>query len=238
MIQGVICFLTGLKSLLLEQQLRAVLWRMVGLLMLLLIIWCGGVFWLMLTLSNLYIPTGDAWYIESLQVLAWSLSILLALLIGIVSYAAFAAIAASPWLDELAARAEAPSTENNQNISWWKAIAQSLKHMLMPLLYLLPFAVVALLCLAIPVIGTIAATMIWGYGGLRFLAFEFMDTPASRRNWGWTERKQHYMQKKSFYLGLTATASILLFIPLLNILAVPAAVVALSRHFQTVNNDT
>jgi len=228
-IQGVLCFIAGLQALLIEAPLRAVLWRMMGMLVVLMIVCAASVFFLAGLLIEHYVPEATTWYGEVLRGLAWLIASLLSLLIGVIAYAALAAIALAPWLDELAGRAESPP-QQPLPVSWGQSINQSLVHAAMPLLHLLPFALIALPCLLIPVIGVPLATAVWVYGGLRFLAFELMDTPATRRNMVWRQRQQQAIDHRLFYIGLAGAASLMLMIPLLNILVIPAAVVGLSRR--------
>jgi len=228
-IQGVLCFIAGLQALLIEAPLRAVLWRMMGLLVVLMIVCAASVFFLAGLLIEHYVPEATTWYGEVLRGLAWLLASLLSLVVGVIAYAALAAIALAPWLDELAGRAESPP-QQPMDLSWSQSIKQSLVHAAMPLLHLLPFALIALPCLLIPVVGVPLATAVWVYGGLRFLAFELMDTPATRRNMVWRQRQQQAVDHRLFYIGLSGAASLMLMIPLLNILVIPAAVVGLSRR--------
>ncbi len=229
MIHGISCFIAGLRALLLEAPLRAVLWRMLAVLMLLMLICSASVFFLAGVLIAHYVPEATTWYGELLRGLAWLIASLLALVIGVLTYATLASIALSPWLDDLAARAESPP-QQPANVSWQQSIKQSLVHATMPLLHLLPFGLAALPCLLIPVIGVPLATAVWMYGGLRFLAFELMDTPATRRNLVWKQRQQQLLDHRFFYIGLAGVASLMLMIPLVNILVIPAAVVGLSRR--------
>ncbi len=227
--QGIVCFVLGLRALLIEAPLRRILWRMLGVLLLLMVLCMGGVFWLAETLVARYVPTTDTWIMHTISnFIIWPLVMLLSLLAGVLIYTVLAATIMSPWLDLLAARAEKPPN-NPKAIPWWQNIMVSIYHTAMPLVYLLPFAVVAILCLLIPVMGVPLASIIWGYGSMRFLAFELFDTPASRQNLTWQQRKAHIQQHQTFYLGVAAACSLLMMIPVLNLLAVPAAVVGLSR---------
>jgi len=200
-----LCFITGLQALLIESPLRAVLWRMMGMLVMLMIVCAASVFFLAGLLIEHYVPKATTWYGEVLRGLAWLIASLLSLLIGVIAYAALASIALAPWLDELAGRAESPP-QQPMPLSWGQSIKQSLVHAAMPLLHLLPFALIALPCLLIPVIGVPLATAVWVYGGLRFLAFELMDTPATRRNMVWRQRQQQAMDHRLFYIGLAGAA--------------------------------
>lgn len=233
MIRGALQLLNGLRLLLAEPSLRSVLWRMLGLLLLLVILLATGVFWFSDYLAHLWIPSGDAWYWQVLGALAWLLAFMLALISGVIGFVALASTTASPWLDMLAARTEALAglTVAENQASWLSQIAQSLSSTVRPLLGLIAWGVVALVCMVVPGIGQLAATVIWGYAGIRFLNYELLDVPASRRQWIFSRRREALRDERWFYLGFGGTAMLLMLVPLLNIVVLPAAVVALSRHY-------
>lgn len=232
MIRGALDLLNGLRLLLIEPTLRSVLWRMLGLLVLLAVLMAGGIFWFSDYLAQLWIPHGHAWYWQLLGVLAWILAFALALISGVVGFVGLASTMTSPWLDMLAARAEALmglAVVENQS-SWLSQIAQSLVATVRPMLSLVGLGVVAVACLVIPVIGQLAATVIWGYAGIRFLNYEMLDVPASRRQWGFSRRRDALRNERWYHLGFGGVALLLMLVPVLNILILPAAVVALTRH--------
>lgn len=233
MIQGGFALVDGLRLLLVERALRSVLWRMLGLLVLLVVLLASGVFWFSDYLAHLWLPQSDAWYWQLLGVLAWLLAFALALISGIVGFVALASTMASPWLDMLAARAEGLSGQSvpENPSSWASQVVQSLANTVRPLLGLLALGVLAVALLLIPVIGQLAATVIWGYAGIRFLNYEMLDVPASRRQWGFSRRRDLLREERWYYLGFGLVAMLLMLVPVLNVLVVPAAVVALSRHY-------
>jgi CysZ protein len=56
-----------------------------------------------------------------------------------------------------------------------------------------------------------------------------MDIPASRRGWRWKDRKNSFQEHKWFFIGFSGLASILMVLPIVNLLVLPAAVAGLSR---------
>jgi len=70
---------------------------------------------------------------------------------------------------------------------------------------------------------------LWTYGGIRFLSYELIDAPASRRGWDFNARKQKLAERRWFYVGFAGAAMALMLVPLLNLLVIPAAVVGISR---------
>ena len=235
MVKGVSALLGGMRDLLLKAELRAVLWRMLGLLVVLMLLLVAGVFGLTDYLAHLWLPQGDAWYWQLLGFLVWIVAGLLAALTGIVGFTAVASAATAPWLDELAARTEKLHGQAGQESgkSWAMQIVEALGNSVRPLLGLLVFGVVALLLLWVPVIGQIAATLIWGYAGIRFLDYELMDTVASRRDWDFSQRKAALNERRLFWLSFGGLAMALMLVPLVNLLVLPAAVVGLTKSLES-----
>jgi len=228
MFRGIGCLLSGFRHLLGEADLRAILWRMLILLAALMLLLSIGVYELSQYLAGRFIPTGDAWYVGILAWLSWLFSLLLALAVGLVSYVILGTAVSAPWLDTLAERVEKGAVTIRQE-PWWRLVLASLANSLMPLMQFVPYALLSMLLLLVPVYGTVVASVVWGYAGIKLLAFEFMDTPASRRNWRWQERKSAMQNQRWFYLGFAGLASFTLLIPIVNLLVLPAAVVGLSR---------
>jgi CysZ protein len=233
MIRGALSLIDGLRLLLVERSLRSVLWRMLGLLLLLVVLLASGVFWLSDHLAHLWLPQSDAWYWQLLGMVAWLLAFLLALISGVVGFVGLASTMTSPWLDMLAARTEGLAGHDvpENQASWVSQIVQSLASTVRPLLGLLALGLVAAACLVVPVIGQVAATLIWGYAGIRFLNYEMLDVPASRRGWAFSRRRELMREERWYYLGFGLAAMLLMLVPALNVLVLPAAVVALSRHY-------
>jgi len=230
MVQGALKLLAGLRLMLGTATLRAVLWRMLGLLAVLMIALMVMVFSLADYVASVWLPNGDAWYWVLLSWLVWVMAILLAALSGILSFTILGSAAIAPWLDVLAVRTESLQGHvvKENTSAWWQQSLASLANSLRPLLGLLAWGCVALAIFWIPVIGQILATVIWTYAGVRFLCFELMDTTASRNEMIFSQRKKLINERKFFWLGFGGLAMLMLLVPLLNLLVIPAAVVALS----------
>lgn len=230
MIRGMLCLLSGFRHLFAEAELRAVVWRMLMLLAVLMLLLSVGVYELSQYLAARFIPTGDAWYVPVLAWLSWLFSLLLALAVGLVSYVVLGSVVSAPWLDMLAERVEQGAVHAGRQ-PWWRIMVASLASSVMPLLQFIPYALLSLLLLLVPVYGTAVAGIVWSYAGIRLLAYEFLDTPAARRGWGWPERKAALENNRWFYFGFAGLASGLLLVPVLNLFVLPAAVVGLSRFW-------
>jgi CysZ protein len=232
MFQGATTLLSGMRMLLSEDSLRSVLWRMLGLLLVLMFALIFGVFSLAEHLAQLWLPSGDAWYWVLLSWIVWLLAIVLSLFTGVVSFTALGSAAVAPWLDTLALKTEQlqGKVSKESDVLWWQHVLGSLMNSLRPLLDLMVWGIAALLVIWIPLIGQFAATVIWGYAGIRFLCFELMDTTASRQGKRFAERKSLLAEQRFFWLGFGGLGMVMMMVPLLNLLVIPAAVVALSHR--------
>ena len=231
MIKGAASLLDGFTRLFAEASLRSVLWRIVLMLFVLLLGVGFGVYSLAEYLATLWLPASDAWYWQLLSWLVWVLAVVLALFTGAVSFTVLGSVAVAPWLETLAARSEAlhrgtPLREVQGG--WWAPVMSSLANAIRPLFGLLLMGLAALAVIWIPVIGQVAATLIWGYAGIRFLSYELMDVPASRRGWSFVQRRQQMAEGRFFWLGFGGLGMGLMLLPGINLLVLPAAVVALS----------
>lgn len=232
MIKGVMSFLGGLQWLLQKNELRAVLWRIAALLLVLMTLLGFGVFALADWLIGLWIPEGDAWYWQLLTWLLTALAMFLALLVGVVSFTLMGSIAVAPWLDMLAVRAGRIAGQDMQENadSWGKQMARSVANAILPLTSLLLAGVLVLLVVWIPVLGQLAATVIWTLATVMFLNYELMDTHASRQGLKFGQRKAILKQRRFYWLGFGGLAMLLMMVPVVNLLVIPAAVVGLSRN--------
>lgn len=227
-LQGIAAFVLGLRDLLMRAELRRVLWRMLGVLFAVMLLVSVGAFWLADALMAQFVPSGDAWYVPVLEWLVWLFSLLASIVAGVVSYMTLASVIAASWLDALCARID---RDTEAQTPWWRQTMNSMASIAMPLLHFLPFAAVSAVALLIPLAGSVIASVLWGYAGVRLLAFEVMDVPASRRGLRWRERRREWRAHRAFYLGLCGTASLALLLPVVNLLVLPACVVGLARHW-------
>ncbi|MDX8409262.1 MAG: EI24 domain-containing protein [Mariprofundales bacterium] len=231
-VAGMMALLRGLRLLLTKPLLRAVLWRIVAVLALLFLLVTGGVFWLADTLIQQWAPAGDAWYWQLLGWLAWMCALVLSLLAGVVAFVTLGSALVAPWLDQLAQRAAAVDgyALPNPQQGWMALCRQSLANSLRPLASLLMAGVAALLLWWIPVVGQLAAPLVWGYASVRYLCFELMDTHATRFAMDYSARLEQWRQHRGFWLVFSAAAMLMLMVPLLNLLVLPAAVVGLAGY--------
>jgi len=227
MIQGITTFFSGLLMLFSEKPLRAVLWRMLGLLAVLMIVLMTGVFFFSDYLASLWLPEGDAWYWVIIGYIASFLAGVLSIVVGAVAFVALASAAVAPWLDTLAFRTEKimgfATVENDA--SWANQALAAAMNSIRPLFGLMLWGLLALIFFWFPP----AMTAIWTYGSIQFLNYELFDTQASRKGLKFSERKADMKENRWFWLGFGGIALLLMAVPVLNIFVLPAAVVALAK---------
>ncbi len=227
MLRGILAFVSGFRRLLSERELRRLVLKMSAVLLLLMVVLGSGTVWLTGMLLGQFVPEGHAWYAQLLDILVWLLAAALGFLVGLLAYMTLGSVMASAWLEDLVAIVEGQHAR--RQVSFWRSMLQSMKSIVMPLLQFLPFALLAWIALAVPVIGGVLAGLVWTYAGFRLLAYEIMDVSASRRGWDWGRRKQEFLRHRGFYLGLCAAATAAMMLPVINLLALPAAVVGLAQ---------
>jgi len=235
-IKGFTSLLAGFNKLLSEQVLRSILWRIALFLFVLMLAVTVGVYGLAEYIAGLWMPEGDAWYWQVLSWMVWVMAILLALFTGAISFTVLGSIAVAPWLETLAVRAEALHSGvalSDPDGGWLRPMMSSLSNAVRPLLGLLLMGLLALAVIWLPLVGQLVAMLIWGYAGIRFLNFELLDVPATRRGWDYPRRKAALGGRPFFWLGFGGLGMALMVIPGINLLVLPAAVVALSSVLPT-----
>lgn len=166
----------------------------------------------------------DSW----LSFLRWLLWPLFAVAYGLFVFYGFTAIAniiASPFNSLLAARVEElltgkPPVDDRGILA---SILPSLLSELRKWGYFLLRAVPILLLLLVPGINVIASVL-WLVLGFWFLTIEYIDYPMGNHGMSFPEQRQRLSQRPMLTLGFGAGVSLVMFVPLLNLAAMPAAV--------------
>ncbi|MDQ7002282.1 MAG: EI24 domain-containing protein [Ghiorsea sp.] len=227
MVEGISTFSSGLMMLFGRAELRTVLWRMLGLLAVLMLVLMLGVFFFADYLAGMWVPQGDAWYWVIVGYIASFLAGLLSVVVGAVAFVALASAAAAPWLDTLAFRTEKimgiATVENDA--PWANQALAAAINSIRPLLGLLLWGALALIFFWFPPL----MTLIWTYGSIQFLNYELFDTQASRKDLKFSARKADMKENRWFWLGFGGISLLLMVVPILNIFVLPAAVVALAK---------
>ena len=228
MLTGITTFFSGFIMMFSESSLRSVLWRMLGLLAVLMIVLMTSVFFFSDYLASAWVPEGDEWYWVIVGYIASILTVVLSVAAGAIAFVALASAAVAPWLDTLAYRTEKalgqPTVENDA--SWGNQALAAAINSIRPLFGLLLWGLLALVFFWFPPI----ATALWTYGSIQFLNYELFDTQASRKDMPFKARKQHMKNNFWFWLGFGGIALLLMAVPVLNIFVLPAAVVALAKY--------
>ena len=228
MVQGITTILSGFIIMFSESSLRAVLWRMLGLLAVLMGVLMTRGFFFSDYLASMWIPEGDAWYWVIVGYIASILTAVLSIAAGAIAFVALASAAVAPWLDTLAYRTEKilgqPTVENDA--SWANQALAAAINSIRPLFGLMLWGLLALVFFWFPPI----ATVLWTYGSIQFLNYELLDTQASRKDMPFKARKQLMKDNFWFWLGFGGIAMLLMAVPVLNIFVLPAAVVALAKY--------
>ena len=171
-----------------------------------------------------WLPDWLAW----LHWLLWPLFILTVLVVVFYTFSLVANVIAAPFNGLLAERVERmvrpdgrapPPTE----LSWRELLCAPLAE-LRKLLYFVAWAIPPLVLSFVPVVNMIAP-VVWAIFTAWMLALEYADYPLGNRGLNFKAQRRLLRQHWPLTLGFGGTALLLTLIPLLNFLAMPAAVI-------------
>ncbi len=171
------------------------------------------------------LPT-DSWF-SFLRYLLWPLFALATLLITFYSFTVIANIIAAPFNGVLAAKVEYELTGVNPpqaTLDW----VQALKSEARKIAYFLLRAVPLLLLFLIPGLN-IVAPFLWLAFSAWFLTLEYADYPMANHGHSFDWQLQRMKRRRMTALGFGGGLTLLMMVPLLNFLAMPAAVVGATR---------
>ncbi|MBK8535020.1 MAG: sulfate transporter CysZ [Candidatus Competibacteraceae bacterium] len=171
------------------------------------------------------LPEWLAW----LHWLLWPLFILTALVVVFYTFTVLANIIAAPFNGLLAARVEklaAPSSVPPRPPAelTWQELALSPLRELSKLLYFIGWAIPLLILSFVPVVN-MAAPVLWVLFSAWMLALEYADYPLGQRGLTFREQRRLLRRHWPLTLGFGSMALVLTLIPVLNFLAMPAAVI-------------
>ncbi len=167
----------------------------------------------------------DSW----LSWFRWLLWPLFAIAYGLFVFYGFTALAniiASPFNSLLAARIESMLANQplpQDNTPLLASVLPALLMELRKLGYFLIRAIPVLILFLIPGINVVA-TVLWLLLGFWFLALEYLDYPLGNHGLTFAEQKKLLASRRVNALGFGAGVSLLMFIPILNLAAMPVAV--------------
>lgn len=179
-----------------------------------------------------------AW-LDWIQFLLWPLFALVALLMGIYSFTLLANLLGAPFNGLLAARYEnhlrgvpPPSDER----SFVAASLASLSHEIRKLLYLARWLLLAAILFVVPVVN-LFAPLVWVSMGAWLLALEYVGYPMDNHAVDAGRQRRLLAGRRSMALGFGAGVMLLSTVPLLNLLAMPAAVLGATRLWCDLGQD-
>jgi CysZ protein len=197
-----------------------------------------------LTVGSILAALGLTWrYADDLLALWWpqpdgGLAVVWAVVYGVFVVSLFVAstaflwilghIVAGPLYDRLAAEVEASLVQTgDEPFDWSVAIgdaAQSFVHSILGLTAYILFAAPLLLINLVPVFGS----LLYALGGFSltslFLARDLLDVPLSRRRMTFLQKVDYLRDHLWLGLGLGAGTTLLLLVPLLDLLVLPCSV--------------
>ena len=188
-----------------------------------------------------YLLPEDSWF-AFIRWLLWPLFVMALVLVIIYTFTTLANLIAGPFNGLLAEQVERvlSGQEPEQNAGdIWKDILPSLLSELRKLGYFLLRAVPLLVLFIIPVVN-VAAPFIWLAFNAWFLALEYADYPMANHGLKFPEQHARLKAVRLTSLGFGGGATVLTMIPVVNFVAMPAAVAGATVlwHEQFKKGDT
>ena len=184
-------------------------------------------------------PVGEGFWTELLHVLHAVVGLLVAVLlwvVGLVVSLAFASIIAAPFNDLLSEAVEKIVAGNEgPPFSVAELVRGALRSLLLEsaklALFVLVMGPLFVASFAIPVAGQAIYTVVGFFFAAFYFGIDYVDWPASRRGHGTRWRFRFAMRNLMPMLGFGVGVWVLLFVPVLNLLLMPAAVAGGTQLF-------
>ncbi|KAF1052707.1 MAG: Sulfate transporter CysZ [Stenotrophomonas maltophilia] len=172
-------------------------------------------------------PAKGGW-LDFLRYILWPLFVLLVLLILFFTFTLVANLIASPFNGLLAEKVEVivRGTDDFPAFSWNELIAmipRTVGRELRKLRYFLPRAIGLFILSLIPGVNLVA-TPLWLIFGVWMMAVQYIDYPADNHKLGWNEMLAWLRSKRWACMGFGGVTYLALLIPIVNLVAMPAAV--------------
>ena len=167
----------------------------------------------------------DGW-LSYLRWLLWPVFALAAVLIVFYTFTAFANLIASPFNSRLAEKTEQLLTgkkPESTDVPLWKDIMPSIWSEIRKMIYFMLRAIPLLILLLIPGINAIASVL-WLLFSIWFMAIEYGDYPMGNHGIKFADQHKRLKAKRMTALGFGGGINLLMLIPVVNFLAMPAAV--------------
>ena len=194
--------------------------------------WWLGIAYTDVLLEFLWKPEGDAWYttwlLKPLWWIVYVIMLLFVLTFGTVfSYLASIPIA-GPMFELLSEKVEEIETgfaaPFDLVVMARNIVTTAIHVTLFLMLQLLIFGVILLIQL-IPVVGQVLGTLLGGLTGPLLVGFVPFDYPTTIRLWKFREKLSFMFRNFALFLGFSLAATLLLYVPLINLVFLPACVV-------------
>ena len=178
-------------------------------------------------LLNTFMPSLPDW-LSFLEFLLWPLFALLVLVILFFTFTMVANLLAAPFNGFLSEKVESVvrGTDVSPPFYWSELLAmvpRTLGRELRKLAYFLPRAIGLLVLSLIPGVNIIA-TPLWVLFGVWMMAVQYIDYPADNHKLGWNEMLAWLRERRWQCLGFGGMTYLVLLVPVVNLLAMPAAV--------------
>jgi CysZ protein len=173
-----------------------------------------------------WLPTWLDWLAGVLSALMWLVFGLGALVAVFYTFSAVANLLAAPFNGLLAEKVEAQLTgkSSDSGVSIWKEIAVAPMQELRKMLYFLLWAVPLAILFLIPGLN-LAAPFLWALFSAWMLALQYLDYPLGNHAIRFSAQRAMIRERRSLGLGFGAAVLLMTLVPVLNFLAMPAAVV-------------
>ncbi len=170
----------------------------------------------------------DGWYLQGMWYIMGSALFAVTLLLAYFLFTPIGCLIASPFNDALAGRTEQaldPEVPEEDLPVSFAAIALTLRKELAKLMVMGLILLVGLLLNLIPGLGSLLSIGVTVGAGSWFLAIEYLDYPMSRHGYAFSEIVHFTNRRRWLCVGFGAGAMLLLIVPFLNLVCIPACVV-------------
>ena len=174
-----------------------------------------------------FLPSGDSWWASGLRYLLWPLMAISFLLVWYFTFTIIANLIGAPFNGILAERVEAHLKGEDyvafDSGNFIKQIFPALINELGKISYFILRVIPLLILFVIPVLN-LAAPFLWAYFMAWMLSLEYADYPMDNHGIRFKQVRQNLAQRRLTSMGFGGMATLCSFVPLLNLLVMPAAV--------------
>ena len=170
-----------------------------------------------------------AWLVWLARALLWIVLLMLVLAVSFVVVYVLGNVLAAPFNDLLSEQVERRRLGGAEQPFSLRRLLEdigfTIREELRRLGFFLAASCLLLLLHLIPLVGSAAQGLLGGWLTLLFFALEYLDLPLARRRVGFRKRWMLVWQHRMLCTGFGCATAVLLYIPLLNFLCIPIAVI-------------